>query len=173
MQVYLSSSSSDGFFIDAAVEAVRLANERFGPDAVSLVFPPRQIGGDLGRIDLNVKRLLESDVTIFNISPERIGDAWPYNPGVMIEYGMVFASDRTNPAWEGRRPLPIHRVYCDSAFDRRNLTPILNLESVQNFDRSEPGRATLVASLVELLTSRLRQRMSYTYTPFTEQASNT
>jgi len=170
VQVYLSSSSSDGFFIDAAVEAVRLANERFGPEAILFVFPPRQIGGDLGRIDLNVRRLLESDVTIFNISPEQVGNAAIYNPGVMIEYGMVFASDRTNPLWEGRLPVPIHRVYCDSSFDKTNLTPILNLESVQSFDRSESGRGALVARLLELLTSRLRQRMSYTYTPFSDQA---
>lgn len=62
MRVYLSSDGSDEFFISAMEEAMKKTKETFGEDIVSFFFPPKGTGGDLGRIDLNVTRLLECDL---------------------------------------------------------------------------------------------------------------
>lgn len=109
MRIYLSSDARDDLFVGATEEAVKRIKETFGEDTISFFFPPKAIGGDLGRIDLNVAR--------------------------------------------------------DSSFEKRNLTPLLNLESVQSFERAEAAREKLVEALVDLLRSRIKERISYTYVP--------
>ncbi len=169
MQVYLSSRDSDDFFVRATLKAVQNVNEDIGREILSVIFPPRGIGGDLGRIDLNVARLIQSDVILSNVSPESVNGHHVYNPGVMIEYGMLFAADISTPPWGGRLPLPIHRVYCDSTVDRATLTPILNRESVQTVERSDEGYKGLVAALADLLMERVMEKIDFIHAPTPER----
>src|SRR5207247_1341380 len=89
-----------------------------------------------------------------------IGEREIYNPGVMVEYGMVFASDRL--AWQIRIPQPIHKVYCHEGYKKTNLTPPLGIESVESYARTDEGRKSLVQSVTAFLTERVGFRLDQT-----------
>ena len=160
MDIYLASPSVDDFFFKAANEAVEALKKIHGEDRFRLIHPPKQLPKDLGTVEANFAQLLNSDVVILNISPERVGEQDIYNPGVLVEYGMVFASDRG--AWESRYPRPVHKVYCHDGFKRTNLTPPLGIESVEAYSRSDEGHKALVHSVTALLTERVNLRLDQT-----------
>ncbi len=162
MDVYLSSPSTDEPFINAVLEAVDRVKKLRGEDSVRLVYPPRKMPEDKRRVEWNFAQLLDCDVVIFNMSPEVVQGRDFYNPGVVIEYGMVFALDRTNLPWQGNWPVPIHKVYCHKNFPKSNLTQPIPVESVEGYERTEEGYEKLVASIVDFLTSRASYRLNRT-----------
>ena len=133
MHIYLSSPSGDEFFFGAVKEAVEAVQKVHGENRFHLIYPSKKIPKDLGAVDLNFSQLLNAHVVILNISPITVDDREFYNPGVMVEYGMVFASDRG--AWQSRIPRPVHKVYCHEEYKKTNLTPPLGLESVESYAR--------------------------------------
>ncbi len=157
MDIYLASPAGDTFFFEAVAEAVDAIKKVHGEAWFRLVHPPRKLPKDLGQVDLNFAQLLGSDVVILNISPETVDARDLYNPGVMEEYGMVFASDRGT--WQSRWPRPVHKVFCHDSFLRTNLTPPLGIESVESYSRTPEGRKSIVRSVVELLSDRVKVRL--------------
>jgi hypothetical protein len=131
-----------------------------GEGRFRLIYPPKKMPKDLGRVDFNFAQLLGCDVVILNISPDRTDGRDLYNPGVMVEYGMVFASDRT--VGPTRWPTPTHKVFCHDEFQRANLSPPLGLESVEAYARTPAGHESIVRSITDLLNDRVKFRLDET-----------
>ncbi|MEM3637598.1 MAG: hypothetical protein QXX17_03240 [Conexivisphaerales archaeon] len=107
MIVYLSCANGNNFFITAVMEAIKNVNRRHQFKDVELVYPPRKLVGDLGKVLLNVLRIQQAVVALFEVTPRYSADhslAFP-SPGVMIELGKFFGSREFIPVM-GRTPSP-------------------------------------------------------------------
>src|SRR5205807_4282214 len=102
--VYLSCANENGFLINAVSSAIERVNQRLHFPAFELIYPPRGIGGDLGKVLLNVLRIREAGVVFFDITPQvsSIGDVASYNTGVMIELGIFLDQENLVRPWGGR-----------------------------------------------------------------------
>lgn len=157
--VYLSCADENDFIVRAATEAVNNVNARLHFTAFELVYPPRRIGGDVGKVLLNVLRLREAEVVFFDITPKvsTSGDVTAYNTGVMIELGIFLDQENLPRPWGGRSPKPKFQVLCDSAFERRNLSPVLNEYSVSTYSSATGSEGALVSILEAVLDSRVME----------------
>jgi hypothetical protein len=163
--VYLSCSSDNGFFIDCTLRAITNVNQRHNLQAFELVYPPRRIGGDLGKVLLNVLRIRDADLVIVDLTPKvsSSGDVTSYNSGTMLELGLLLDQENLKSTrgeiepWGGRLPRPRAYMFCDGSFPRRDLTPILNEYSVTQYSRDTQGEGALLAELERILTERVNQ----------------
>jgi len=165
--VYLACGSDNQFFIGCVRRAIENFNRthRFPFQAFSLVFPPERIGGDLGKVLLNVLRIREANIVIADLTPQvsAARDLTSYNSGTMIELGLVIAEEnRKTPhgeldPWGGKFPRPSVRLFGDSRFHRRDLTPLLNEYSVTPYAQSPEGEASLLAELDRILNEMAQQ----------------
>jgi hypothetical protein len=171
LRIYLSCDNKNDFFVEAVVLAVRRLRRRSSSTSIELIYPPRAIGGDTGKVLTNILRISAADVILFDVTPKksRGHELRTYNPGVMIEYGIVLGLD--NPAamgqggpgtpWNGRQPRPVYRVFCNRSFPRSSLSPIINQESVREYRRSPSGRLELIREIFELVHSKIEETSSF------------
>lgn len=177
MKIYLSCDNKNEFFVKSVNLAVRRARRKFTGTLIDLIYPPRGIGGDTGKVLTNILRLFEADLTLIDASPRMIRGTrtWTYNPGVMIEYGIVLALDNptaifgSSPGvpWQGRQPRPTYRVFCHRSCPRSSLTPIINQESVRDYKRGASGRDQLIREILRLIESKLTEFPTVTTGTFT------
>lgn len=170
--IYLSCDSNNSYFIKTVIDAVDELKKRLSPDSVELIYPPKQIGGDTGKVLTNVLRIREADLVIFDVTPTVDDDgAAYYNPGVMIEFGIVLALEypQKGQPWEGRLPKPVYRVLCSSNYSRGNLTPLVNEASVISYNAN--NSEDLAKEINSILEQRISQRMRFSYQPSAESNS--
>ncbi len=166
--MYLSCDTRNTFF----KRAVREAIDEFRPSmpagtSLDLVYPPDHLGVSTGTVLGNVLELRNADVVIFDVTPTVEGQTVSYNTGVMIEYGMVVALENPPTSWLmpwGRTPRPVHQVFCDSVFPRRNLTPIINAD-VTTYPQTDEGMRALKSDIRSVLERRIAERVEYSYAP--------
>lgn len=169
MLIYISCDSRNHFFINTVKSVVGEIQEKSIADSIELVFPPLKLGGDTGKIRSNVLRIRNADLVLFDVTPSvsKSRKILSYNPGVMIEYGIVMLLESQNPPWESHVPLPIYRVFCESNFDRGTLTPILNADSISKYNKHQRGKDSLKQNIRDLISERIgsRLRINYTQSP--------
>jgi hypothetical protein len=163
--VYLACSSDNELFIGCVQRAISDFNQRHQFSAFELVYPPSRIGGDLGKVLLNVLRVRDADLVIADLTPKvsSAGDVTAFNSGTMLELGLVVAEEnRKTPTgelsqWGGKRPLPRVHMFCSPPFQRRDLTPILNEYSINPYSTDAGGEEALLTELDRILTEKAQQ----------------
>ncbi len=162
MNIYLSCDSTNSFFIDAVKEAVTTFGKGLEPSAITLIYPPLRIGADSGNVKENVLMIRSSDIVIFDVTPKATEseENTSYNPGVMIEFGIVLSQE--NPTigqpWGGKLPKPSYRLFCSRGYSRTRLTPLLNEASVIPYDPDDSGK--LEKEIVDLINHKVTERMN-------------
>jgi hypothetical protein len=120
---------------------------------VELVYPSMRWPNDLGQVKLNVMRIMESDLILFDLTPTQ-GTPIKINEGVMIEYGIMLAL--ANSKWLSQFPKPSYRIFLSSRIARREITtPILNSESIIPYD--EQGRPELLRMLRDEIDTKVNE----------------
>jgi len=173
MKIYLACDEHNTFFRDAVKQAVDESAPSIAPGSIDLIFNPLRWGGDTGKPTTNTLRIMDSDIAIFDMTPD-VTPAEPtklrFNPGVMIEYGIVLAMEyprRGNP-WYGIVPKPLHRVFLSDEFNRTQLTPIIEA-TITKYSRAGPphdgviDRAMLLSMIKADVNARKEQRMNIDY----------
>src|SRR2546427_6704127 len=130
MKIYLACDEHNTFFRDVVKQAVDESAASIAPGSIDLIFNPLRWGGDTGRPTTNTLRIMDSDIAIFDVTPEATLSEivqLRFNPGVMIEYGIVLALEnpRQGNPWYGKVPKPLHRVFLSDDYNRAQLTPII------------------------------------------------
>ena len=168
MIVYLASDSRNTFFTGV----VRAATDEYRPSMpngtrLDLIYPPERLGVDKGSVLANVLEIRGADVVLFDVTPITTPDSnESYNPGVMVEFGIVTALE--NPLlpvlpWNNKFPKPVYRVFRDSRFQRRNASALLNHVEIIPYTADEPGRDPLRRTIIDILVKRVAQRVEYSY----------
>lgn len=166
MNIYLSCDSSNEFFINVIEAATKSVGKNFEPTAITLVYPPRRIGPDKGSVKWNTLMIRDADLVIFEVTPRvnEMRKEVQYNPGVMIEFGIVLDQDSptsggtSGRSWEGRLPKPSYFVFCSNKFSRTRLTPLLNEVSVIAYDPADSDK--LEEEVTKLIKNKATERMN-------------
>jgi hypothetical protein len=116
---------------------------------------------------------MEADLILIDITPAvhtlaGVGSQQitKYNEGVLIEYGIVVCLDNPRGGslpWGGRIPEPSYSVFCSNLFPRRNLTPIINVESVTDYGTDPKSREVLISQLHEAIVRKVEERLTVEY----------
>ena len=154
MRIYLACDSNNDFFIDAVKEAFDYVSATLSEGSMELIFAPRRWGGDTGTIVENVRRIMNADLVLMDVTPiSAHGEdaTLKYNEGVMIEYGLVLAMEKPweGSPWYGRYPKPSSQVYCSDSIPRGTLTGILNERTICSYSKNANGRVELVNEIKE------------------------
>jgi hypothetical protein len=163
LNIYLSCSSRNDFFIDAVIRVFEQKKTKFGSNAITLYYPPRAIPSDSGKVLTNVLKIREADLVIFDVTPDSTASAeLALNSGVMIEYGIVVALENQQGIPWGRLPRPKYRIYLKDSISRSSVvTPILNQESIAPFSTTSDGTLQLEREISDLIEDKIKEILNF------------
>ncbi len=172
-RVFLSCDSTDTFFRDAVKKAIKNVQTNYPDIPITYTYPPEDAGVEGEKIVSDTMTILLADIIIFNATPAVHSQGTPdehndYNPGVLIEYGIVLGQDEApgTARWMSRHPKPVHKVFWRKGVaPRSSSTPLLSHEKLKPFEYSAEGEAELILKIEEIIRKRITQQVDYRIEP--------
>jgi hypothetical protein len=164
MLVFLSCDKTNNFFLKAAEEAKGFIDEKIRP-YIELFNPPNAGTASTGSVVGNVARILFSELILMDITPKvENDDKLVYNPGVMIEFGMVFSLELKNSSSVGSvEPIlinkPNYHVFSRNNISRSKLTPIFNTTDIFPYSTDDDGKKELVDQMFKLMIDAVGKKL--------------